>query len=174
MLSAESAAGDWPCESVQMMDRIAIAVEQDPGYSARIHFTETRPDPTTADALSEAAAKIADTVSAAAIICFTLSGSTARRIARERPSVPLMVLTPKLATARRIGLLWGAHAVRTRDVASFEEMVGKAKRMALRQGIAKAGDRLVVMAGVPFGTPGSTNVLHVVRLTGNELKEHGD
>jgi pyruvate kinase len=172
MLSAESAAGDWPCESVQMMDRIAIAVEQDPGYAARIHFTETRPDPTTADALSEAAATIADTVSAAAIICFTLSGSTARRIARERPSVPLMVLTPKLATARRIGLLWGAHAVRTRDVASFEEMVGKAKRMALRQGIARAGDRVVVMAGVPFGTPGSTNVLHVVRLTGNELRDH--
>jgi pyruvate kinase len=173
MLSAESAAGDWPCESVQMMDRIAIAVEQDPGYAARLHFIETRPDPTTADALSEAAANIANTVSAAAIICFTLSGSTARRIARERPSVPLMVLTPKLATARRIGLLWGAHAVRTKDVSSFEEMVGKAKRMALRQGIAKAGDRIVVMAGVPFGTPGSTNVLHVVRLTGNELKEHG-
>jgi pyruvate kinase len=173
MLSAESAAGDWPCESVQMMDRIAIAVEQDPGYAARLHFIETRPDPTTADALSEAAASIANTVSAAAIICFTLSGSTARRIARERPSVPLMVLTPKLATARRIGLLWGAHAVRTRDVTSFEEMVGKAKRMALRHGIAKAGDRIVVMAGVPFGTPGSTNVLHVVRLTGQELKEHG-
>jgi pyruvate kinase len=173
MLSAESAAGAWPYESVQMMDRIAVTVEQDPGYSDRIHFTETRPDATTADALAEAAGNIADTVSAAAIICFTLSGSTARRIARERPSVPLLVLTPKLATARRIGLLWGAHAVRTRDVASFEEMVGKAKRMALRHGIARAGDRIVVMAGVPFGTPGSTNVLHVVRLTGNELKEHG-
>jgi pyruvate kinase len=147
-------------------------VEQDHGYYARIHFTETQPDPTTADALSQAAENIARTVSAAAIICFTLSGSTARRIARERPSVPLLVLTPKLATARRLGLLWGAHAVRTRDVGSFEEMVGKAKRMALRQGIAKAGDRIVVIAGVPFGTPGSTNVLHVVRLTGNELKEH--
>ena len=172
MLSAESAAGDWPDESVEMMDRIAITVEQDHGYYARIHFTETQPDPTTADALSQAAENIARTVSAAAIICFTLSGSTARRIARERPSVPLLVLTPKLATARRLGLLWGAHAVRTKDVASFEEMVGKAKRVALRQGIAKAGDRIVVIAGVPFGTPGSTNVLHVVRLTGNELKEH--
>ena len=174
MLSAESAAGDWPVESVEMMDRIAITVEQDHGYYARIHFTETHPDATTADALSQAAENIARTVSAAAIICFTLSGSTARRIARERPSVPLLVLTPKLATARRLGLLWGAHAVRTRDVASFEEMVGKAKRMALRQGIAKAGDRIIVMAGVPFGTPGSTNVLHVVRLTGNELKEHDE
>jgi pyruvate kinase len=172
MLSAESAAGAWPVESVSMMDRIAIAVEADPGYSARIHFTETVPDPTTADALSEAATQVAQTVSAAAIICFTLSGSSARRIARERPSVPLLVLTPKAETARRIGLLWGAHAVRTRDVGSFEEMVGKAKRMALRHKLAGAGDRLVIVAGVPFGTPGSTNVLHVVRLTGDELKGH--
>ena len=170
MLSAESAAGDWPEESVSMMHRIAVSVESDPAYAARVHFTETRPDPTTADALAEAAFDIAKTVSAKAIICFTLSGSTARRIARERPQVPLLVLTPKLETARRLGLLWGVHAVQTRDVGSFEEMVAKAKRIALRQGLAKGGDRVIVMAGVPFGTPGSTNVLHVVRLTGQELK----
>jgi pyruvate kinase len=172
MLSAESAAGAWPEESVAMMDRIAIAVEADPGYNARIHFTETLPDATTADALSEAADRIAQTVSATAIACFTLSGSTARRLARERPSVPLLVLTPKIATARRLGLLWGAHAVRTRDVGSFEEMVGKAKRMVLRHTVATAGDRVILMAGVPFGTPGSTNVLHVVRLHGNELNNY--
>jgi pyruvate kinase len=170
MLSAESASGQWPVEAVTMMDAIAMSVESDPGYAARLHFTETHPDATTADALAEAAARIAETVSASLIVCFTLSGSTARRIARERPSVPLMVLTPKLATARRLGLLWGSHAVRTRDVASFEEMVGKARRMALRQGLAKPGDRIVIVAGVPFGTPGSTNMIHVVRLTGDELK----
>ncbi|WP_414900987.1 pyruvate kinase [Sphingomonas flavalba] len=170
MLSAESAAGAWPRESVAMMDSIAVAVEGDPGYAARLHFTETRPDPTTADALSEAAGAIARTVSASAIICFTASGSTARRIARERPIVPVLVLTPKLETARRLGLLWGVHAVRTRDIGSFEEMVAKAKRMALRHGLAAAGDSVVVIAGVPFGTPGSTNVLHVVRIAGDELK----
>ena len=170
MLSAESAAGAWPAESVSMMDRIAINVEADPGHAARIHFTETRADPTTADALAEAAFDIAKTVSAAAIICFTLSGSTARRISRERPMVPILVLTPKAETARRLGLLWGTHAVSTRDVGSFEEMVEKAKRMAIRHGLAKGGDRVIVMAGVPFGTPGSTNVIHVVRLTGDELK----
>ena len=158
--------------AVDFHHRFDQRISEEQQGARRIHFTETQPDPTTADALSQAAENIARTVSAAAIICFTLSGSTARRIARERPSVPLLVLTPKLATARRLGLLWGVHAVRTRDVASFEEMVGKAKRVALRQGIAKAGDRIVVIAGVPFGTPGSTNVLHVVRLTGNELKEH--
>jgi pyruvate kinase len=172
MLSAESAAGAWPEESVAMMDRIAVSVEADPGYAARIHFTETLPDATTADALSAAAQTIVGTVSAASICCFTMSGSTARRIARERPSVPLLVLTPRQVTARRIGLLWGAHAVRTRDVANFEEMVAKAKRMVLRHGLAKAGDRIILMAGVPFGTPGSTNVLHVVRLTGDELKNY--
>ncbi|PZP11414.1 MAG: pyruvate kinase, partial [Sphingomonas hengshuiensis] len=170
MLSAESAAGAWPEESVAMMNAIAEAVERDPMHAERVHFTITRPDPTTADALSEAAKNIAQTVSAAAIICFTTSGSTARRIARERPSVPLLVLTPRMDTARRLGLLWGAHAVHTRDVDSFEEMVAKAKRMALRHKIAKAGDRVIVMAGVPFGTPGSTNVLHVVRIIGDELK----
>ncbi len=170
MLSAESAAGAWPEESVAMMNSIAEAVERDPMHAERVHFTITRPDPTTADALSEAAKNIAQTVTAAAIICFTTSGSTARRIARERPSVPLLVLTPRMDTARRLGLLWGAHAVHTRDVDSFEEMVAKAKRMALRHKIAKAGDRVIVMAGVPFGTPGSTNVLHVVRIIGDELK----
>ncbi len=173
MLSAESAAGAWPVESVAMMNSIAEAVERDPMHAERVHFTITRPDPTTADALSEAAKNIAQTVSAVAIICYTISGSTARRIARERPSVPLLVLTPKAETARRLGLLWGAHAVHTRDVESFEEMVAKAKRMALRHKIAKAGDRVIVMAGVPFGTPGSTNVLHVVRIIGDELKGYG-
>lgn len=172
MLSAESAAGDWPEEAVSMMDRIAVSVEGDAAYKARIHFTETRPDRTTADALAAAATEIVDTVSASTIICFTSSGSTARRVARERPAVPLLVLTPKLSTARRLGLLWGAHAVHTRDVASFEEMVAKSKRMALRARVANAGDSAVLMAGVPFGTPGSTNVLHVVRLTGDELRNY--
>jgi pyruvate kinase len=174
MLSAESAAGDWPVESVAMMDAIGISVEGDPMHGDRMHFTVTRPDPTTADALAEAAKSIAATVSVAAIICFTTSGSTARRIARERPSVPILVLTPKAETARRLGLLWGCHAVNTRDVESFEEMVAKAKRIALRQKMAKAGDKIIVMAGVPFRTPGSTNVLHIVTLVGDELKNYQD
>jgi pyruvate kinase len=170
MLSAESAAGAWPVESVAMMNAIGEAVERDPMHGDRIRFTVTRPDPTTADALAEAAKNIAATVSAKAIICFTTSGSTARRVARERPSVPLLVLTPRQETARRLGLLWGTHAVHTRDVDSFEDMVAKAKRVALRHKMVEAGDRVVIMAGVPFRTPGSTNVIHVVRIVGDELK----
>ena len=172
MLSAETAAGAWPIEAVSIMDRIAQQVESDPDFFKRIHFTETRPDATTADALAEASGRIADTVETSAIICFTSSGSTARRISRERPSVPLLVLTASKSTARRLGLLWGAFAVPTKDIGSFEEMVAKGKRMALRYSLGSAGARLIMMAGVPFGTPGSTNVLHVVRLTGDELKGH--
>lgn len=170
MLSAETAAGDWPVEAVSIMDRIAVQVENDPGYAARVHFTETLPDETTADALAAASASIAQTVAVSSIVCFTMSGSTARRVTRERPSVPVLVLTPSMETGRRIGLLWGAHPVVTKDIGSFEEMVAKGKRMALRYGFAGQGDRCIIMAGVPFGTPGSTNVVHIVRLTGDELK----
>ena len=169
MLSAESAAGQWPLESVAMMDAIGVAVEGDPMHGDRVHFTVTRPDPTSGDAICEAAKTIARTVSASAIICFTTSGSTARRMARERPGVPVLVLTPRLDTARRMGILWGTHAVHTRDVGSFEEMIAKSKRMALRHGFGKTGDRVVVIAGVPFRTPGSTNVLHVVSLTRSDV-----
>jgi pyruvate kinase len=172
MLSAESATGQYPCEAVAMMDRIATSVESDPTYQARIHFTQTRLEPTTADALAGSARQIASTISATAMLCYTSSGSTARRIARERPPVPLLAMSASLHTARRMGLLWGVHPVHTRDVGSFEEMVEKSKRMALRHKIAKGGDRLILMAGIPFGTAGSTNVLHVVRLIGDELERH--
>jgi pyruvate kinase len=172
MLSAESASGQYPFEAVQMMDRIAASVERDPSYQARIHFTQTRLEPTTADALASSARQIASTVSATAMLCYSSSGSTARRIARERPPVPLLAMSASMTTARRMGLLWGVHAIHTRDVASFEEMVEKAKRMALRHQVAKGGDRVICMAGIPFGTAGSTNVLHVVRLIGDELERY--
>jgi pyruvate kinase len=172
MLSAESATGDYPVEAVAMMDRIATSVERDPSYQGRVHFTQTRLEPTTADALAGSARQIASTISATAMVCYTSSGSTARRIARERPSVPLLAMSASLHTARRMGLLWGVHAVHTRDVASFEEMVEKAKRMALRHQIATGGERIIVMAGIPFGTAGSTNVIHVVRLIGDELERY--
>ena len=172
MLSAESAAGAYPLEAVAMMDRIARSVENDPIYSARVHFTETPTEATTADALSESAAQIARTLSVKAMACYTSSGSTARRIARERPPVQTLAMTASMKVARRLGLQWGVHAVHTRDVSSFEEMVGKAKRMALRHHLAAPGDRMVIMAGVPFKTAGSTNVIHVVKLAGDELESY--
>ncbi len=172
MLSAETASGAWPEEAVTIMHRIAAQVEADPGYAERVHFTEVLPDATTADALAQACGAIAATVEVAGIIVFTGSGSTARRVARERPGAPMLVLTPSQKTARRLALLWGAHAIQTRDIGSFEEMIAKGKRMALRNGFGTAGSRLIALAGVPFGVPGSTNLLHVVRLTGDELSRH--
>ncbi len=174
MLSAETAAGEWPEEAVAIMDRIAAQVERDESYLARVRFLDTPPDATTADALSHACMTIADTVPISAITVFTGSGSTARRVARERPSVPMLVLTPSDRTARRVALLWGAHPVITRDICSFEEMIAKGKRMALRHGFGKAGSKMIALAGVPFGTPGSTNLLHVVTLAGDELEKHGE
>ncbi|MCR2834160.1 pyruvate kinase [Parerythrobacter lacustris] len=172
MLSAETAAGDWPEEAVTIMDKIAVQVEQDEAYLERVRMLDTPADPTTADALSHACMTIADTVPISAITVFTGSGSTARRVARERPSVPMLVLTPSMRTARRLALLWGTHAVATKDIGSFEEMIAKGKRMALRHGFGKAGSKMIALAGVPFGTPGSTNLLHVVTLVGDELDRH--
>ncbi|MFM5929899.1 MAG: pyruvate kinase alpha/beta domain-containing protein, partial [Novosphingobium sp.] len=128
---------------------------------------------TTADALAQACASIAQAVTLSGIIVYTGSGSTARRVARERPDVPMLVLTPSGKIARKLALLWGAHAVHTRDIGSFEEMIAKGKRMALRHGFGTAGSKLIALAGVPFGTPGATNLLHVVTLSGDELNRHG-
>ena len=169
MLSAETAAGDWPVEAVTIMDRIAVKVESDVTYRERIHIAKAPLDATTADALAGSCAQIADTLPIEGIVIFTSSGMTARRVARERPACPMLVMTPTHETARRGALLWGAHTVLTRDIGSFEEMIAKGKRMALRHGFGAAGTKLVVLAGVPFGTRGSTNLLHIVTLNGNEL-----
>jgi pyruvate kinase len=174
MLSAESAAGAFPIEAVAMMDRIGRSVESDPIYAARIHFTETPAEATTADALSESAAQIVKIIGASAMACYTASGSTARRIARERAQVPTLAMTASMKVARRLGLQWGVHAVHTRDVNNFEEMVGKAKRMVLRHHLAEAGSRVLIMAGVPFRTSGSTNVIHVVKIVGDELDSYSN
>ena len=172
MLSAETASGAWPVEAVTIMHRIAGQVERDPGYRQQVSFAEILPDRTTADALAHSCASIAESLPIAGLIVFTGSGSTARRVARERPAAPMLVLTPAQKTARRMALLWGAHAVTTKDIGSFEEMIAKGKRMALRHGFGSAGSKLIALAGVPFGTPGSTNLLHVVTLQGDELDRH--
>ncbi len=161
MLSAETAVGQYPVEAVAMMDRIARRVQADPLYFANLDATRMPPEHTNPDAISAAACQVAATVGAAAIVSFTSSGATALRAARERPSVPILALTPNLATARRLALLWGAHCVHLPDIRNFNDMVQKAVRAAYREEIAKSGERVVITAGVPFGTPGSTNVLRI-------------
>ncbi len=161
MLSAESAAGHYPVESVAMMDRIISRTEADASYRPIITALKPEPEPTGADAISAAAAQVAQTISAAAIVTYTTSGSTALRAARERPSVPIIMLTSEVGTARRLAVLWGAHCVVSPDVSNFQEMVDKACAVAEAEEYAGQGDRLVITAGVPFGTPGSTNVLRI-------------
>jgi pyruvate kinase len=161
MLSAETASGKFPAEAVAMMERIIGRVERDPLYRRIMDAEHALPEPTAADAITTAARQVADTIGAAAIVTYTTSGSTTLRAARERPAVQILSLTEQPATARRLALCWGVHTVITADVSNFSEMVEKACRIAVEQDLAGNGDRLVVTAGVPFGTPGSTNVLRI-------------
>jgi pyruvate kinase len=164
MLSAESAAGKYPREAVSFMDSIIRCTEADPAYRGILHARDGQTEATGADAISAAASQVSSTLSTAAVVTYTMSGSTALRAARQRPSVPIMVLTNELRTARRLAGLWGAHCVLTDDVSNTQEMVDKACRIAVREGIANLGDTLVITAGVPFKTPGTTNMLRIARV----------
>jgi pyruvate kinase len=164
MLSAESAAGRYPVAAVQMMDRIAIEVEKDPSYDRLVHAMVTSPQPTGADAIAAAAHAIADTVKLAAIICYTATGSTALRVARERPNLAVMGLTPVLATGRRLALVWGMHAVLTSDPENLADVVRKACRIAFEEGFARARDGILITAGVPIGSAGTTNMVRIAFL----------
>ncbi len=161
MLSAETAVGEYPIEAVAMMDRIARRVQDDPLYFASLQTKLLEHEHTNPDAISAAACQVAATVGAAAIVSFTSSGATALRAARERPAAPILAMTPHLGTARRLALLWGAHCVHSTDIKSFSDMVQKAVRAAHREELAQPGQRIVITAGVPFGTPGATNILRI-------------
>jgi pyruvate kinase len=161
MLSAETAIGHYPVEAAAMMDRIARRVQEDPLYFPVLEGMRIEHEHTAPDAISAAACQVANMIDAAAIVSYTTSGATALRAARERPAAPILVLTSDLGTARRLALLWGAHCVHTADVKSFNDMVAKAVRIAHHEGLAEPGQRVVITAGVPFGTPGATNVLRI-------------
>jgi pyruvate kinase len=161
MLSAETASGSYPMEAVQVMDRIAASVEGDPLYISILESQRNAPEETTADAIMAAVHQITHTIHARAVVCWTKSGSTGLRAARERPEAPIIVLTPLIETARRLALAWGLHCVTTEDAHDLDDVVDRAARIAFQEGFAKAGDRIVVTAGVPLGTPGSTNMLRV-------------
>ena len=171
MLSAESASGRYPVEAVAMMERIVRRVEGDPLYRRIMDADHPSPEATAADALTAAARQVAETISAAAIVTYTTTGSTTLRASRERPSVPILGLSSKRETARRLSLAWGVHAVLTDDVANFSEMVGRALTAAAETGIGSPGQSLVVTAGVPFGTPGKTNSLRVVTIDGEDTQK---
>jgi len=164
MLSAETAVGDYSTDAVTIMDRIITQVERDEQYRMIIDAARVEPERTTRDAISAAARQVAHTLDVAAIVTFTSSGSTTLRAARERPEVPIVSLTSDISVARRLALVWGAHCAVSGDVQSFSEMVSVALAKARQEGFAKPGERIVITAGVPFGTSGTTNILRVARL----------
>jgi len=164
MLSAESAVGQHPIEAVETMDRIAIEVENDPSYNTIVHATSTPPQATGADAIAAAAHAVAGTVKLQTIVCYTATGSTALRVARERPGLPVIGLTPVLTTARKLALVWGIHSVMTSDPENLTDVVRKACRIGFEEGFVKAGEGLLVIAGVPLGSAGTTNMIRIAFL----------
>lgn len=164
MLSGETAAGQYPYEAVNIMDRIIARVELDDGWRAMIEASRSAPEASAADAIAAAARQVAHTISAPAICAFTASGSTALRAARERPEAPILGLTPSTITARRLAVVWGVHAVTVGEVGSMTETVNTATRIAKADGFATSGQEIIVIAGVPFGQPGTTNALRVARV----------
>lgn len=165
MLSAESASGKYPVETVQIMDRIICQTESDPFYHEAIDASRTPADVehNEADAISCAMRNVAGLMHAAATVAYTTTGGSALHMARERPRAPIIGLTPRIKTARRLALVWGMHAVLMNEVSDVNEMTDSACRTAVSEGFAKSGDTLVISAGMPFGTPGTTNILRIAK-----------
>ncbi|MEF2072867.1 pyruvate kinase [Consotaella aegiceratis] len=164
MLSAESAAGEYPVEAVSMMDAIAKKIERDPLYPGIVFAQRPSPLATEADAISLAAREISETLMPTAIVTYTATGTTGLRMARERPQLPIIGISPVLATARRLSLVWGIHCVVTEDARDLDDMVSRACRIATEEGFAQAGDRIIITAGVPLRKPGATNMLRIAHI----------
>jgi pyruvate kinase len=171
MLSAESAAGQYPAEAVATMNRIAEEVEGDPTYRTIISGQRAEPEATGADAIAAATRQIAETLDLSAIICWTFSGSTGLRVARERPEPPIVAISPNVAAARKLSLAWGVHCVVAEDAHDQDDMVERACRIAFKDGFAKAGRRVIIVAGVPLGTPGATNMLRIAFVGGDQAAD---
>jgi pyruvate kinase len=162
MLSAESAAGQYPIEAVATMNKIAEEVESEEGvYLPALHVLHTEPEPTGADAIAAAARQVAETLDLAAIVCWTSSGATGMRVARERPRPPIVAISPMLGAGRKLSLVWGIHCVVAEDARDQDDMVERACEIASKEDFAKAGERVIIVAGVPLGTPGATNMMRV-------------
>jgi pyruvate kinase len=164
MLSAESAAGKFPVEAVSTMNRIGEEVERDSTYRSVLSAHRPEPENTVGDAIADAARQIAETLELSAIICWTSSGSTAIRVARERPKPPVVAITPNLATGRKLSVVWGVHCVVAEDAHDQDDMVDRAGSIAFRDGFANAGQRVIIVAGVPLGIPGTTNMVRIANV----------
>jgi pyruvate kinase len=164
MLSAESATGDYPVETVRMMDSIIRATEGHKLYASIVHATQPEAEQTPPHAVAAAAADVAEAIAAPVIVAFTASGTTAARIARKRPVLPILAITPNVAIARRLRLLWGVHSVHSAADLNYDEMISHAAATARSEAFAEIGNHIVVVFGIPFGHAGTTNNLRVVEI----------
>lgn len=164
MLSAESAAGRYPVDAVRMMSRIIAHTEGDPNYQDAMDASRPEPGSVAADAIGYAMRSVTGLLHAAATVAYTSSGYSALRMARERPRAPIIGMTPRLATARRLALVWGVHAVLCHEVQDVSEMSDLATRTALKEGFGESGQTIVISAGMPFGASGTTNLLRIAQI----------
>ncbi len=162
MLSAESAAGKFPVEAVSTMNRIGEEVERDPIYRSVLTAQRPAPEATAGDAIADAARQIAETLDLPALICWTtLRLRPPSRVARERPKPPIVAITPNIAAGRRLAVVWGVHCVVAEDARDQDDMVSRAGQIAFRDGFVRAGQRVIIVAGVPLGIPGTTNMVRI-------------
>ena len=166
MLSAESANGAYPLQAVEMMDRVIAEVERDPLYRKLMEAQHPAPQRNRPDAICSALRDVTGILGASATVTYTSSGHTSLRAARERPAAPILSITPQLGTARRLALVWGVHSTISEQVHDESQMVNAACQTALREGFARKGDQIAITAGMPFGQPGSTNLLRVAEVWG--------
>lgn len=161
MLSAETAIGSFPIETVNIMDRIIFSAENHikmhPGDGPQNLKVENY----VYNAVSRSAVSLAEAVNAKAVVAFTASGNTAFRMARERPNLLLVVMTPEVKVKRKLSLLWGAYSFFSK-VQGYEAAIKEAREIIKIEKLAKKGDAIVVVAGMPFGVSGSTNSIRVV------------
>jgi pyruvate kinase len=161
MLSAESASGDYPIETVKMMNKIALNIEKDSNYNDILSSQlEETPD-TTPDAIATAAKTLADELSSPIIVCYTESGSTGIKVSRVRPSQIILTITPVIQTARKLSLAWGVLCFLQKDESDLEHMIQLTKKTVKRSRLARIGDKVVITAGLPLKVQGTTNLIRV-------------
>jgi pyruvate kinase len=161
MLSEETAIGKYPLESVRIMNKIAVETERALNYKKILEERAQSVKPTSPDAISHATCQVAEDLGVAAIVTFTFSGSTARLVTRYRPPVPIIAASPKKNTVRKLALSWGVYALQSPELKDTDDMIRRSKQIALKTGMVQGGDKILITAGVPFGIPGTTNLLKV-------------
>ncbi len=162
MLSAESASGAYPIEAVEVMSRIISKIEGSERWRTELDAHQPACDGSTSDAVALAARDMAVALDATTIVTFTETGNSTKRMSRRRTDATIIALTPHQQVARQVELSWGAYGLVCPTVTTPEDMVAKASKQAIDAGFASKGDKVVVMAGIPFGQAGSTNMVRVV------------